>query len=121
VWPVLVAGMTAALIAFYATFHHQGYDLPLGSNSAYLDNVAVSGLYLWFGLTRNHLDLSLWVAWSKFIGTGLVSVFVFRQYPGNEFVHALAVIVGTLDVAYLVVLYLRRMSVEHPPAHAAAL
>jgi hypothetical protein len=36
-------------------------------------------------------------------------------------VHALAVIVGTLDVAYLVVLSLRRMSVEHPSAHAAAL
>jgi hypothetical protein len=115
-WPVLVAGMAAAWVAFYATFHRQGYDLPLGSNSAYVDNVVVSSLYLWFGLTRDHGELSIWVAWSKFVGTGLVSIFVFRQYPSNEFVHAMAIVVAVLDVTYLAVLYGRRLSSARPPS-----
>src|SRR5438067_842428 len=37
VWPLLVTGVLASLVAFNASLRHQGYDLPLGSNSAYLD------------------------------------------------------------------------------------
>jgi hypothetical protein len=106
-WPLLVAAMIAGWLAFYASFHHQGYDLPLGSNSAYLDNVVVSSLYLWFGLTRHPDTLSLPVAWSKFVGTGMVSVFVFLRYGGNDFVRSMAVLVAVLDVSYLVLLYAR--------------
>jgi hypothetical protein len=107
-WPVLVVGMIGAWLAFYVSFHHQGYDLPLGSNSAYLDNIAVSGLYLWFGMTRAPETLSPTVAWSKFVGTGMVSIFVFVRYVDNDFVRAMAVVVAVLDISYLLLLYVRR-------------
>lgn len=108
VWPALVAAMIAGWAAFYLALEAEGYDLPLGSNSAYIDNVVMSALYLWFGLGRPLASLSIPVAWSKGIGTGMVTVFVFIQYPDNVFVHTLGIIVAVLDAAYLTVLYLRR-------------
>lgn len=119
-WPALVVAMIAAWLVFYASFHHQGYDLPLGSNSAYLDNMVVSGLYLWFGLTRGHDRLSIPVAWSKFVGTGMVTVFVFLRYGHNDFVRSIAVLVGVLDVSYLVLLYARRPPVSRLDAPLGA-
>ena len=107
-WPLIVTATLVALVAFYATFQRNNYDLPLGSNSAYLDNIMVSGLYLWFGLSRHPDDMSLTVAWSKMLGTGLVSVFVFWEYPDNGFIHTLAIITAVLDLAYFALLLRRR-------------
>lgn len=117
-WPAVVVALIAAWGAFYVTFQRQGYDLPLGSTSAYLDNVMMSSLYLWFGLTRSVATLSIVAAWSKGIGTGMVSVFVFLVYPEDRFVQVLAVIVGVLDALYLIVL---RARTRHgwTPARAA--
>lgn len=106
-WPLVVVGLIAAWTAFYVTFERQGYDLPLGSNSAYLDNVMMSALYLWYGLTRDPGSLSTVAAWGKGIGTGMVTVFVFLVYPDNHVVQVLGVIVAVLDVGYLVVLRAR--------------
>jgi len=106
-WPAVVTGILAAWVAFYVTFEQQAYDLPLGSNSAYIDNVMMSSLYLWYGLTRDPRSLSTVAAWSKGLGTGMVTVFVFLAYPDNHFVQALGIIVALLDVGYLVVLRAR--------------
>lgn len=117
-WPAIVLALIAAFVVFYVTFERQGYDLPLGSNSAYLDNVMMSGLYLWFGLTRDPRSLSTVAAWGKGVGTGMVTVFVFLRYPDNHFVQALGIVVAVLDLTYLVVLRARRRG--WTPARAVA-
>ena len=105
---VVVVALLAGWIAFYWSLHTSHYDLPLGSMSAYLDNILMSGLYIWFVMTRiDPRELSFTVAWSKGIGTGMVSVFVFMEYTDNAFIKTLAVMVGILDFVYLVALGLR--------------
>lgn len=101
---------------FFWSLRDSGYDLPLGSVSAYLDNILMSGLYLWLLLTRpDPRSLSLTVALSKGIGTGMVSVFVFMRYPDNSFVRMLAIAVGLLDLTYVVFLLLRLRRVRGRP------
>jgi hypothetical protein len=105
----LVFALIAGWAAFYAGMRGGGYDLPLGSISAYTLNVAESAIYLWIGITiANPLLQSPTVAWSKGLGTGMVSVFVFLRYAGNDFVQVLAVMVAVLDLVYMVVLVTRR-------------
>ena len=104
-WPLLVGMVTVGWTVFYAALKRQGYDLPLGSVSAYLDNIEMSALYLWAGITfANPFLLSKVVAWSKFVGTAMVTVFVFLAYPDHTFVRTLAVMVGVMDIAYVAVL-----------------
>jgi hypothetical protein len=65
----------------------------------------MSALYLWLGLTlADPRRLSPVVAWSKGLGTAMVTVFVFLHYPDDAFLTTLAVMVGALDVAYIAIL-----------------
>jgi len=96
---------TVLYIAFKAT----GYDLPLGSNSAYLVNLVMSAMYIIFALSYAEIErFSLLVGWLKGVGTGMVSVFVFITYPDNPFVQTIAVVCGVLDAIYLVLLHRRQ-------------
>jgi hypothetical protein len=107
-FPLINSAIVAGWVAFHITMKNSGYDLPLGSVSAYAVNVVESGAYLWFGMTlANPRDLSMTVAWSKFIGTGMVTVFIFMVFYGNPFVRCLAIIVTVLDISYTVVLHNR--------------
>jgi len=120
-FPILLVALIGGWLAFYAALRHQGYDLPLGSNSAYLDNVEMSALYLWAGLTlADPTRLSPVVAWSKFLGTAMVTVFVFLAYPANAFVHTLAGIVTFLDIAYVAILHRRLRERRESDAAVAA-
>jgi hypothetical protein len=117
--PAIVAAL-AGWIAFYWTFRQQGYDLPLGSNSAYAINVVMSVLYISLALrVRDPVVFSTDIGWLKGLGTGMVTVFVFLAYPENRFVQALGVITALLDAAYLGVLALRRRGKLAPPAALA--
>jgi hypothetical protein len=112
-FPFLVAALVVGWLAFYAGLKDTHYELPLGSVGAYLDNIEMSALYLWLGLTLvDPRRLSPVVAWSKGIGTAMVTAFVFLAYPANSFVKTLAIMVGLLDAAYIVVLRsrLRRLA-----------
>lgn len=114
--PALVAAL-AGWAAFYWTFRGQGYDLPLGSNSAYIVNIVMSTLYI--GLVLRTADAALFgaaIGWLKGIGTGMVTVFVFLAYPENRFVQTLGVITALLDATYLAVLHLRQRGRLAPPA-----
>ena len=113
--PVLLASL-AGWSAFYWTFRGQGYDLPLGSNSAYVVNVVMSVLYI--GLVLRMRDVSAFspgIGWLKGIGTGMVTVFVFLHYPDNRFVQTLGVLTALLDLTYMVVLRLRQLGRLAPP------
>ena len=111
-FPWLAIGMIAGWAAFYAGMRGGGYDLPLGSVSAYTLNLAESAVYLWVGISvLDARSQSLTVAWSKGLGTGMVSVFVFLRYAGNDFIQVLAVLVGVIDAIYFAVLMTRRRRV----------
>jgi hypothetical protein len=108
-FPWITVGVVALWALFYAGIRGGGYDLPLGSSSAYLLNIVESGVYLWIGLiTLEPLRQSFTVAWSKGFGSGMVAVFVFLRYDGNDFIQAIAVITAVLDVVYMAVLLTRR-------------
>jgi hypothetical protein len=116
----LVVCSLAGWIAFYWTFRGQGYDLPLGSNSAYVVNVVMSILYI--GLILRMRDTALFsidIGLLKGIGTGMVTVFVFLAYPENRFVQTLGVITALLDAGYLVVLRQRQRGRFAPPVEVA--
>jgi hypothetical protein len=113
--PAVAAGL-AGWTAFYWTFRGQGYDLPLGSNSAYVVNVVMSVLYI--GLVLRMRDVSAFspgIGWLKGLGTGMVTVFVFLAYPDNAFVQTLGILTALLDATYLVVLHQRQRGRLAPP------
>ena len=113
--PIVVASL-AGWVLFYWTFRAQGYDLPLGSNSAYAVNVVMSVLYIGMILRlRDVACVSSDIGRLKGLGTGFVTVFVFLAYPENRFVQVLGVITALLDALYLVVLQLRRRGKLAPP------
>ena len=117
--PLVVASLLG-WTAFYWTFKEQGYDLPLGSNSAYLVNVVMSILYIHLVLrVRDTESFSADIGWLKGAGTGMVTVFVFLAYPENRFVQTLGVATALLDGAYLVLLALRKRGRLAPPAALA--
>jgi hypothetical protein len=111
--PVFVVALLVGWGWLVVAMHHTtNVDLPLGSTSAYLINLAESGIYVWFGMTVLAADsMSLVVAWSKGLGTAMVTVFVFLQYPDHAFVKTLAVIVGIIDAAYVALMYARRRGI----------
>lgn len=123
-YPAVIVALLAAWGWVVVAMHHTtNVDLPLGSTSAYLVNLLESGIYLWAGLSViDPRSMSLVVAWSKGLGTGMVTVFVFLRYPDHSFVKTLAVLVAIIDVAYLALLYARRRGrLPVPPAPRPAL
>jgi len=106
--PAFALALVAWVPAYYF-FGVQGYDLPLGSNSAYICNVVDSGLYLALLLTLDDISqFSTGVAWTKMLGTALVTVFVFLKYPDSRFAQTLGVFVFLLDSVYIVMLRQRK-------------
>jgi hypothetical protein len=113
--PMVVASL-CGWIVFYWTFREMGYDLPLGSNSAYLINVVMSILYIQMALrVREVTPFAMDIGWLKGLGTGMVTVFVFLQYPENTFVKALGILTAILDAGYMALLALRRRGYLAPP------
>jgi hypothetical protein len=109
-YPELVIGLLVVWGAVVVAMHRTtNVDLPLGSTSAYLVNLIESLVYVWFGLTvLEPRMMSLVVAWSKGIGTAMVTVFIFMEYPDHDFVRTMAILVGAIDAAYIALLYARR-------------
>lgn len=113
--PIVVASLIFWTV-FYWTFRGAGFDLPLGSNSAYLVNTVMSVLYI--GLVLRLRDVSAfswWIGWLKGSGTLMVTVFVFLTYPESLFTQALGVTCAFLDATYLTVLRLRKKGLLAPP------
>lgn len=88
------------------TFQINGYDLFTGSNSAYILNLFISGLYpVLFLSVADISKFSFSIAWTKFIGTAFFSWFLFLFFPDQPFVLVLAVLVFLADFFYLVLFY----------------
>ena len=99
--PVVVVNalVWAALCWFFA---REGYDTGIGANSGYVINVFLSSSCLLMLLrSEERTDFSAVIAWSKMLGTGLISVSLVLIYPRGYFVQTLGLLCFVLDVTYL--------------------
>jgi hypothetical protein len=98
----LTFSILAWTVALYF-FRKEGYDTITGATSGYILNVLMSGLYIVHFLGRGSKEpFAYLAAWSKFLGTGLISVFCFLYWPDKWFLLTLCVVAAVLDVAYIV-------------------
>jgi len=93
---------------FYGTFVKQGLDVG-GFLSAYICQLPISFLYIPLMLRQKSLvGWSMWTAWSRTLGTGMMGVFVFLRYPHMPFLLTAAVISTTVDFVYICLFTKRR-------------
>jgi hypothetical protein len=95
-----IACWLAALYYFIAG----GYDTSYGAISGYILNVMMSALYLVLiaKQSANPQFFSEVVAWSKMLGTALLSVFNYMVRPDDYLLMTLYVATFVLDVVYIV-------------------
>ncbi len=95
-------------ILFTYFYISEGYDTSIGANSGYIINVILSlqCLTMLFQV-KDTENFSMALAWSKMLGTGLISVSMFYFYPENQFVQLLGVSCFVIDSTYIYVLYKR--------------
>ncbi|MDH5544142.1 MAG: hypothetical protein OEZ43_01040 [Gammaproteobacteria bacterium] len=95
------AALVACMVVYYY-FIKQGYDMPIGANTAYICQIILSVLCPLVLLNAKTLDgISFHFAWLRTFGTAANTVFMFLHYPDNHFVHTLGVISFVLDMGYL--------------------
>jgi hypothetical protein len=93
---------------FYWFFKAQGYDTPIGANSAYVAQILISVLYMLLLLRhRRFVWSSAPIAWLRSLGTGFISVFMFLHYPENRMLLMLCVLSALVDGVYLYVFHRR--------------
>jgi hypothetical protein len=79
-------------------------DDGLGLVSAFLINMVISASYIYQLLNYpeyRERGFRYRVAWTKFLGTGAISVACFMHFPGNYFLHTMCVMVFVMDVVYI--------------------
>jgi len=103
--PACVFGIAAWAVGIYF-FVGEGYDTGYGAISGYILNTMMSALYVVLILRHGHLvDFSLLVAWSKMLGTALLTVFNFVVQPGNPYLLLLCLLTLALDLVYIGIFY----------------
>jgi hypothetical protein len=105
------------MIYFFVGDH---LDTGYGANSGYILNVMMSALYIELILRQNIDDFSAVVAWSKGLGTALLTVFNFMVKPDMPFLLTLCVVTLLLDITYVVVFYKKRLAARLARARAPA-
>ena len=76
------------------------YDLPMGVIDAYIVNVVMSVAFISLLFVPNFSEHSVALAWSKFLGTGIISIMFQTKYPDNHFLSVIYVVVATFDIYF---------------------
>lgn len=101
---IIIFGIISWLAILY--FYIKNYDAPIskmGAYSGFILNVLISGLYITQFLRLDNKTLfSLPVAWSKGVGTLLISVFCFLHFT-DWFLLSLCIVNAILDAVYIYV------------------
>lgn len=102
----LVVGI---VISFFTqvTFMTQ-YDLPMAPLSGYIINLVMSVSFLYLLIIPGYEGNSYITGWSKFLGTGIISVMFYTKYPDNYFLISMYFAVAFFDVMYLILLHKSR-------------
>jgi hypothetical protein len=91
---------------FIYVFVVQGLDNPIGAPSAYVSNLLISGLYITqFYRLKNKSVLSFTAAWTKGLGTGLVTVMCVLRWPENHWVIIMGALCFIMDCYYTYIMY----------------
>jgi hypothetical protein len=92
----------------YWFFKAQGYDTPIGANSAYIAQILISVLYLLLILRhRKFVWSSAPITWLRSLGTGFISLFMFMHYPENRLLLLLCLLSAIIDGVYLYLFHRR--------------
>ncbi len=103
--PACAFGIAAWAVGVYF-FVHGGYDTGYGAVSGYILNTMMSALYCVIILRHGRLyDFSLVVAWSKMLGTALLTVFNFVVKPDYHYLLSLCLATLVLDLVYIALFY----------------
>lgn len=84
------------------------YDLPMGVLDAYIVNVVMSVAFLSLLFVPDFPEHSTLLAWSKFLGTGIISVMFSMKYPDNYFLWVIYFVVAAFDIMFIVLMYRKR-------------
>lgn len=110
--PMVAFGLVSWFSALYF-FIRDGLDISIGANSAYIINAMMSAMYI--VMVAKHPDIrrfSFRIAWTKCVGTGLTSLFMFitptlTMYGTDEvpakrgFLLTLCILTLILDVIFM--------------------
>jgi len=108
-WVAMCLALLACAAVLYGTFVQQGLDVRSTIQSAYICQLPISFLYIPLMLRQKSLvGWSLWTAWTRTLGTGLIGIFAFMRYPSQPFLLAMAVISTAVDFLYIYLFTTRR-------------
>ena len=98
--------ITGIIISFLSqcTYMIQ-YDLPMAPITGYIINLVMSVSFLYLLFIPGFNWYSRVTAWSKFLGTGIISVMFFTKYPSNNFLTVMYFSVAAFDILYIILLY----------------
>jgi hypothetical protein len=92
-------------IFFCYFFMKEGYDTNIGANSGYIINVILSLQCVFMLLqTKKTENFSLLLAWSRTLGTGLITVSMFIFYPESRLIQLLGCTCFLLDISFIAIL-----------------
>jgi hypothetical protein len=104
--PLFRPGAAFGIVAWGVSLYYfigEGYDTPYGAISGYILNVMMSALYVVL-IVKKADDIRYFsgvVAWSKMLGTALLSVFNFIVRPEDYLLMTLYTVTFVLDVLYI--------------------
>jgi hypothetical protein len=93
-------------------FVREGFDTGYGAYSGYILNVMMSALYILLIVKSDIADFSAVVAWSKMLGTAVLSVFNVMVRPDSLFLMTLLAVTLILDLFYIFVYHQRRAGAQ---------
>jgi hypothetical protein len=80
------------------------YDLPMAPITGYIINLVMSVSFLYLLFIPGFNGYSRVTAWSKFLGTGIISIMFFTKYPSNNFLTVMYFSVACFDILYIILL-----------------
>lgn len=101
--PFLLLGI---LTGFFTQFFFiPKYDLPMAPLAGYIINLVMSVCFIYLIFIPDYTGNSLVTAWTKCLGTGLISIMFFTKYPENNFLTSLYIFTAIFDILYICLLY----------------
>lgn len=88
------------------------YDLPMAPLSGYIINLIMSLAFLYLLFLPGNEYSSKLTGWTKFLGTGIISIMFFLKYPGNNFLTSMYIAVAFFDILYLYMLHNRQKFIK---------
>lgn len=99
-WVFTFAAIGWLIVQYF--FIKQGFDNPIGANSAYIINILISSLYVFMFLRLEDKSvLSFTAGWARGAGTGLISVMCFLKWPDNYWLLTMCAICLIIDIFYV--------------------